>query len=282
MHRRLCFTTIVVLGVVGFFAYLKSAELYDPMTHSFAATGQLSTPRAGHEAVLLTDGRVLIVGGVGLGWSFLASAEIYDPRTQRFTATGAMQEARASHAAVRLRDGRVLVVGGHRGRGSAIVISRTAEVYDPATGRFSPTDSMRTRRHKHDALALGDGRVMVSGGADERDNEGVYSNVESFDPATNRFRVAGSMRVGRYKHRGTGLLLPTGVVLLAGGATQAEEYDASSERSVLVSSDVRMAGQFSAAALLRDGRVLITGGYGHNSGPRTNAWMYEPNAQRPR
>ena len=113
--------------------------MYSHGLNRLVATGALSTARAGHEAVLLTDGRVLIVGGVGLEWSLLASAEIYDPRTQRFTTTGAMQEARASHAAIRLRDGRVLVVGGHRGRGSALVISRTAEVYDATSGRFSPT-----------------------------------------------------------------------------------------------------------------------------------------------
>lgn len=78
------------------------------------------------------------------------------------------------------------------------------------------------------------------------------------------------------------LILPQAdFVLLADGATDAEEYDVSSQRSVSVSSDVRMAGQFSAVALLRDGRVLITGGYGENSRPRTSAWMYEPNAQRP-
>ena len=88
--------------------------------------------------------------------------------------------------------------------------------------------------------------------------------------------TAACIRASKY------LILPQAdFVLLAGGATDAEEYDASSQRSVLVSSDVRMAGQFSAVALLRDGRVRITGGCSENSGPRTSAWMYEPNAQRP-
>ncbi len=125
---------------------------------------------------------MLLVGGTGTGWTFLASAEIYDPGTGTFTATGAMGEPREGHAAVRLVDGRVLVTGGHRGRGAATVVSRTAEIYDVATGRFMPTGAMTIRRHKHDAVTLGDGRVLVLGGADERDNEGVYASVEVFDP----------------------------------------------------------------------------------------------------
>lgn len=43
---------------------------------------------------------------------------------------------------------------------------------------------MSVRRHKHDGVALDDGRVFIAGGADERDNEGVYSSAELFDPAT--------------------------------------------------------------------------------------------------
>jgi hypothetical protein len=266
-------------GLGGGTQYLDAAELYDPATKTFALTGRMTVARANHEAVLLADGRVLLVGGVGTGWTFLASAEIYDPATGTFTATGSMREPRESHVAVALQDGRVLVVGGHRGRGRATVISRTAEIYDVGTGRFAPTGEMTIRRHKHDAVALDDGRVVVLGGADERDNEGIYTSVEVFNPASGRFQAARPMRLGRYKHRGTSLLRPGGTLLLAGGAPQAEEYDAVSGTSVVVGGDARMAGQFSAAASLPDGRVLITGGYGQGRGPRSSAWIYEPSAR---
>lgn len=261
--------------------YTNSAELYDPVTRTFRQTGAMTVARAGHEAVVLDDGRVLVIGGVGTGWTFLASAEIYDPRTERFRAAGSMSEPRESHIAVRLRDGRVLVAGGHRGRGAATVISRTAEIFDPASGGFGATSPMAIRRHKHDAITLDDGRVLVFGGADERDNEGVYSSVEVFESKTSRFGMGAPMRMGRYKHRGTTLRLPSGGLLLAGGATRAEEYNPTSGESRIVESDTRLAGQFSTATVLPDGRVLITGGYGGGTGPRSTAWIYERRDSRP-
>src|SRR5277367_6820470 len=57
---------------------LASAELYDPSTGSFTPTGEMSTPRHGHTAVLLADGRVLIAGGQN-STQDLATAEVYDP-----------------------------------------------------------------------------------------------------------------------------------------------------------------------------------------------------------
>src|SRR5215469_18840939 len=61
-----------------------TAELYDPLTGTFALTGSMKTPRSGHSATLLPDGRVLIAGGFSSGGNgsptaFLASTELYDP-----------------------------------------------------------------------------------------------------------------------------------------------------------------------------------------------------------
>jgi len=269
--------TVLIAGGLGESnQYHDTAELYDPTTQTFRMTGRMTTARSNHEAILLEDGRVLLVGGTGTGWTFLASADIYDPRTATFTATGAMGEPREGHAAVRLADGRVLVSGGHRGRGSATVVSQTAEIYDVAAGHFTPTGTMTIRRHKHDAVTLGDGRVLVLGGADERDNEGVYTSVEVFDPGTGAFRVWSPMRLGRYKHRGTSFALADGRLLLVGGAPRAEAYSPATGTSDVIGGAARLAGQFSAAALLPAGRVLVTGGYGQGRGPGANAWIYQP------
>jgi hypothetical protein len=135
---------------------------------------------------------------------------------------------------------------------------------------------MTVRRHKHDAVLLPDGRVLITGGSDERDDRGQYDSAEIFDPVTGTSLLAGTMRLPRYKHAGTSVVLPGGRVLIAGGAPEAEVYDPETGAFRLVESEARMVGQFSAAAPLSDGRVLVTGGYGEGRGPQANAWLYSP------
>jgi hypothetical protein len=255
---------------------LSSAELYDPVAGRFEPTGDLTTARSGATAVRLKDGSVLVAGGEGRGFTFLASAEVYDPKTGSFTPTGSMTVPRSSHTATLLPSGQVLVAGGHQGRHEAIVIYASAEVYDPATGRFSPTASMIRTRHKHDAAPLGDGRVLIIGGTDARDDQGAYNSAEVYDPAAGSFAPAGEMGFQRYKNQGTSVTLLTGQVLAAGGALRAEIYDPAAEAFELVPGDFGDGPLFAAATLLLDGRVLVTGGYGLHSYARANAWIYTP------
>lgn len=255
---------------------LAAAEVFDPSTNSFASTGPLVSARAGHIAVLLNDGKVLIAGGVGPGWEFLSSAEIYDPATNRFSSTDSMFVPRESHVGVRLLDGRVLIVGGHRDRKADVKVHASAEIYDPAKNVFTRVGDMVIRRHKHDAVLLEDGHVLILAGSDERDDRGMYSSSELFDPRTATFTAGPQMKLARHKHAGTSLVLPNGTVLIAGGAPQAEVYDPLTRTFAVVPGEARMAGQFSAVAPLAGGGVLITGGYGNGTGPRSSAWLYQP------
>ena len=147
--------------------YLASAELYDPVTRTFSPTKAMQTARSGHVAVRLPSGKVLLAGGVGVGWTFLRNAEVYDPATNTFTATGDMAAARESHTATLLENGKVLIAGGHKGRRAEMTIYSSAEIYDPATGRFNATGEMTRVRHKHGAVLLADGRVLIVGEADK-------------------------------------------------------------------------------------------------------------------
>ena len=121
-------------------AFLTSAELYDPTTGTFSPTGSLATARDLHTATLLSGGRVLVAGGLARGRAyaddpqFLALAELYDPAGS-FSATGPMTERRARQMATLLADGRVLVTGGS---GDFAAPLASAELFDPATGTFSP------------------------------------------------------------------------------------------------------------------------------------------------
>jgi len=255
---------------------LASAELFDPVSGTFTPTEPMLEARAGHIAVPLADGKVLIAGGVGPEWRFLSSAELYDPRTGRFSRTGPMTVARESHTAVRLLDGRVLIAGGHRGRRAGVTLYASAETYDAATATFTRVGDMRARRHKHDAVLLHDGRVLVTGGSDERDVDGAYDTTEWFDPKSGTFTPGPTMKHPRYKHNGSAVVLSTGVVLIAGGAPQAETYDPRGGAFAIVPGEGRLTGQFSAVAPLLADRVLVTGGYGIGQPPRESAWVYRP------
>src|SRR5262249_18020306 len=139
---------------------LATAELYDPASGKFTPTGNMTSVRVGHTATLLNDGtgRVLIAGGYGSGPA-VATAELYDPSTGRFTTTGSLLYSRDHPTATLLNNGKVLIVGGEGLFPDADFLS-TAELYDPATGRFTATGNMVNGRSGHTATLLNNGKVV--------------------------------------------------------------------------------------------------------------------------
>lgn len=266
-------TILIAGGYNG--TYLSSAEIYNLGTNSITPTGRMTSARSGHEAILLENGKVLLAGGVGTGWTFLSSAEIYDPQSGTFTSTGSMTTARESHTATLLKDRRVLITGGHKDRRVNVTVYSSTELYDASTGKFSAAGNMTVRRHKHDATLLSDGRVLVVGGADERDRDGAYTSAEIYDPHTGRSLPTTNMNVQRYKLRGTTILLQDEKVLIAGGSNVAELFDPSTNVVAKVEGSMGTDRLFSAATLLHNGEVLITGGYDQRMVTSSGAWLYQ-------
>ncbi|MBK7539149.1 MAG: hypothetical protein IPI49_28040 [Myxococcales bacterium] len=138
-----------------------SVELYDPVTNAWTPASSMGTARTFHTATLLTNGKVLVVGGSNNIDGFLASAELYDPETNAWTPAGTMAESRHGHTATLLGSGMILVVGGFRGPNVELA---NAELYDPVGNLWTPAGAMAAGRYIHTATLLGSGRVLVTGG----------------------------------------------------------------------------------------------------------------------
>jgi hypothetical protein len=241
---------------------------------SITPTGSMIEPRSGHSATLLSDGRILVAGGMRRNQDFYRSAELYDPTTGRFQPTGQMSVARVGQAAVLLKSGKVLIAGGWVDHGC----TDSAEIYDPATGKFTRIAKMTTRRGQPSASLLTDGDVLIAGGADH-DTPGGIASAEIFHAATLQFKSVGSVHYARISH--TAGLLPDGRVLVGGGSDDRDWEGAMNSAEIF---DPRTA-KFTATSPLHDrrfklperavqlpsGKLLIAGG-------SKDVEVYDPNA----
>lgn len=216
----------------------SSIGLFDPHTMTWtrvAAKGYVGTELDGSGPIrryptltLLHDGRVLLSGGEvnshggGTG-TVVDTAELFDPVTETISPTGSMVRPRTGHSATTLPDGRVLVAGGlgpcdtvrSALRSCELPDLRDAEIYDLATGTFTPTGGMSAVQGTTKSLLLPDGRVLVlpmstphpTWASNGGDGSGV---VETYDPSSGTFTANATT-----PHQGrTATLLQDGRVFL--------------------------------------------------------------------
>ena len=268
----------------------STAEIYDPASGAFSATGSLTANRYNHAAATLPDGRVLLAGGLVCVGTFvrctpsaLSSAEIYDPGTGTFTATANMLSAHPCPNALPLPNGKILILGG----GPDPV---TAEIFDPGTGTFTAANDAASRElfKCPAAILLPNGKVLIAPGGPYYDPG--PSQLEIFDPVTGQYttsaKVSGPPGSNVDISGGTSLtLLNKGLVLVAGSdvtecTSQGCDIAAFNGTSWLfdpAAGSVQPTGSMNVArlgfthTLLRDGTVLLTGGY-----KEATAEIYDP------
>ncbi|QSQ21888.1 hypothetical protein JY651_43200 [Pyxidicoccus parkwayensis] len=201
-------------GTTSYNSALRSAELYNPSTGQWTATGSLSVAAGTVTATLLDDGRVLAINDDGV----TAAAELYNPSTGTWT-RAANPPAFYGHAAVRLDSGAVLATGQEQYR------------YDSGAWLYFPEDDYweyvsyanEMRRRGHSLTLLPSGRVLVARGTRNQ----IGGSAELFDPDSWSLYVVGS-DAATTGHTAT--LLPSGGVLVVGGTSQEEpEWYSSAE-----------------------------------------------------
>jgi hypothetical protein len=310
---------------------LNSTEIYDPSTGVFSPAASMYAARNEHSATLLSNGKVLIAGGDGVNGG---TAELYDPTTGKFSSTGNMvADGSYKHIAALLQDGKVLfVAAGYHGYGAQIydpvsgVFTPTGnplaapygsvtstplvdgrvlvtqfsetlgELYGPAEGSFSRTNSVQIPWVQGAAVQLLNGQVLLCAGNPDYD---AVTEAELFTPydvqappppkdgfngGPDGFIQTGNMTVARGEPSAT--LLPDGKVLVAGGFVNYEglpgEVWGSSElydprtQMFTPTGDMAAARAYHTSTLLNSGRVLVTGGLIGNVAAGSGAELYTP------
>ncbi len=184
--------------------------------------------------------------------------------TGKWSAGSSLGAARSGATATALPDGRILVVGGTDTNGAPLA---SAEYLNP-DGSFSSAGSMSIGRTRHAAILLPDGDVLVAGG--QTSGGGFTNNAELLDPLSGAWTtVAASMADARAGH--TMSVLPDYTVAIVGGENSTgplssiELFDEAAN-SFTFAGTLQQARKDHAAAVLNDGRVLISGGSGLDSG----------------
>ena len=257
----------MVLLTSMFYAFICQAQIL--------GTGQLGTARRSHSAILLQDGKILIVGGDDAN-GLVGQAEIFDPISLTSSIIAATPVAlRTDHTATLLSDGRVLIIGGVDSNG---LLSST-EFYNPyavPAPSFTAGPALLRARSGHTATVLADGKILVAGGE-------ASGSAEIFDPISQSFSlVSGNLNTPRQYH--SAVLLNNGKVLIAGGVvgtntvlSSAEIFDPQTQMFTPASGPMQTPRGFALLRVLPDGKVQVIGGDGEFSmemfDPATNSFI---------
>jgi N-acetylneuraminic acid mutarotase/tetratricopeptide (TPR) repeat protein len=244
----------------------------------WSAAASMAVARSDHEAILLNNHKVLVVGGRNDN-GVLASAELYDPDSNTWCAAGSMATGRFWHAATRLGNGNVLVTAG-KGVGGCL---SNAELYDPRSNTWSAAGVLTTARALHAATLLKNDKVLVTGGFGNSPASSMHlATAELFDPDKNTWSPAADMDIGCSSHTAT--LLRNGKVLIAGGEANPIVRGPSVHLSATSLYDpakntwspagfMAKARSSHTAMDLKNGMVLVVGGF--NSGTLIDAELYD-------
>ncbi len=290
---------VLVVGGFDGTTAVGLAELYQPLSRTFAATGALGTARGAHAAVRLADGTVLVAGGASAVSSAatgddtsgeLGSLERYDPGTGAFSAApGTLAPVRANLTATLLGDGKVLLVGGQDTLGQPL---KTTAVFDPAGPSLATGPTMTFARAGHTATAVDATRVIIAGGFAAVDANSL-KNSEIYDQTGGSFAAGPSMIFSRAYHTAT--TLDDGRILFAGGISKPNDpanakihettelyTPAAGIGAIAQGPSMSKERAYHAAAKLATGGVVLSGGFGGDPvagtphAPHGNSEVFDP------
>jgi hypothetical protein len=262
-HRWLALLAKISFGLDGLGAHGDGADSCTGGSGGFNKTGSMNVAREGQTATLLANGEVLAAGGMNDTSGFLASSEVYNPAIGKWTLAGNMSIARFDHNAVLLSNGQVLLAGGLDANACCGAPPlATAELFNPATGMWTPTGSMSTGRENFVLTALPNGQALAAGG----NGYPGLTSAELYNPASGTWSATGTTVEG---------IQESGAVLLANGEVFAfgkhELYNPTTGRWSTTPSPPSNRGTVDFETLLPSGQVWV-GNIDELFNPSTAEW----------
>lgn len=257
---------------------MESAFIFDPATNSFTKVGNLNYSRHSHTATLMSDGRVLIAGGYNDSFwrsdKTQAPFEIYDPAKKAFEKSGSIFsrfksiEARQNHTATAIEGGSgILLVGGNHWEGGGLFglikpklkMNKGSEVVRGL--KTERAGDLNAPRLNHGAALVGPRNVLIAGG---HDTNGAVGALELYDSATAAWSPAGTLTKPRSNCE---VAVDGNKALVIGGydgtaeVAAVEVFDADAKTLTQVSYTLATPRNGCAVTTLKDGRILVTGGF---------------------
>jgi hypothetical protein len=246
----------------------RSAEIYNPETDEWNMTDRMSHARASLISVSLPDSSVLIMGGGSGRLGDLTTIELFNPASGTFTAAG--KSIVNHYLATAMSNGKVLMSGGQDEEGN---IHGMITTYTPETGKTEKAGVMEVPRVKHAAARLQDGRILIIGGSGSEGYSQRYSSVEIFDPKNGTLSSGPSLRYARHKIRDAVVVLPSGKIVVAGGAIRPEVFDPVNHVFRTIEGQLSGPQMFATATLLHNENILVLGGYDDRTRTSNTAWL---------
>ena len=192
---------------------------YEPVADAWTEVASSAFVHGGTPAAAIIDGRIFVAGGTG-GGMVGNELESYDPAADRWSTLAPMVCAR-NHTTGGAIGGKLYVAGGRPGNQTCV------EAYDPSANRWTAKAPMPTGRSGVAGAVVGDCLYVFGGEGNAADANGIFHEVEAYDPGIDAWFRLPPMQTARHgidaAVSGNAVYLPGGSILQGFGTTGVNE-----------------------------------------------------------